>query len=153
MCVFSCVCDVVSLLLLCFLSSKSAIYLLLLLQSFMLRTHWLLALIYTSLCRVWLLTGGIMTQVSLAAVSSSSSFDPDSDSAGVMWASAAAQQVGLLTVLVFGPLFLLGELKRERRHEEEADAGTQGELRPDVMKLSGDKEYDFRAGSTSVGGL
>ena len=96
-----------------------------------------------------------MNQASLAAVasplSSSESPSPAFESTGVMWASAAAQQVGLLTVLVFGPLFLLGELRRERRHEQEADVSTQGEFRSDVVKLSGDKQYE--GARSSVGGL
>lgn len=95
-----------------------------------------------------------MTQVSLAAASSSElSSESSVDSSGLAWAGPAAQMVGLLTVLVFGPLFVLGELRRERRHEEEANVSTQGELefRSDVMKLSGDKQYDGARGS--VGGL
>jgi hypothetical protein len=95
--------------------------------------------------RVWLLCGEVLTQVSLAARDSSDFV------AATAWAAAAAQLVGLLTVLVFAPLFALGELKRERVHEEEADVATQGEFRADVVKLSGDKQYEGARGS--IGGL
>jgi hypothetical protein len=100
----------------------------------------------TSPPRIWLVCGEVMTQVSLAA-----SQDPTASSqSSVAWAGPAAQLVGLLTVLVAAPLFALGELQRERGHEEEADVGAQ-ELRPDVVKLSGDTQYEGARGS--VGGL
>jgi len=91
---------------------------------------------------VWLLCGEVLTQLPIAA--------RDAGFGGGVWAAPAAQLVGLFTVLVYGPLFVLGEIKRERIHEQEADVGTQ-EFREDTVKLSGDKEYEGVRGT--VGGL
>lgn len=82
-----------------------------------------------------------MTQVSLAAADSATA---------EAWAAPAAQLVGLYIVLMFGPLFVLGELQRERQHEEEADVSAQ-EFQPDVVKLSGDQQ--FEGARCAVGGL
>lgn len=91
---------------------------------------------------MWLLCGVVLTQLPIAA--------RDEGISSGAWAAPAAQQIGLFTVLVFGPLFVLGEIKRERAHEQEADVGTQ-EFREDTVKLSGDKEYEGARGT--VGGL
>jgi hypothetical protein len=81
----------------------------------------------------------VLTQFSLA-----------SRDTGGSWTAPAAQVVGLFTVLVFGPLFVLGEGKRQRVHEEEADIGAQ-EFSPDAVKLSGDNQYE--GARSMVGGL
>ena len=68
----------------------------------------------------------------------------------MLWAAAGAQLVGLYTILVFGPLFLIGEMTREHRQELRADIGNR-EIGPDTVKLSGEEEFEGMR--RSIGGL